>query len=75
MFLRGEFNGEKFDNTTDTEVEAWLNAMEEIHPQEIMMYSLDREAPTKTLQKVSVAEMNVIASKARKRGFDVSVAG
>ena len=75
MFLRGEFKGEKFDNTTEPEVEAWLNAMEEIHPQEIMMYSLDREAPTKTLQKVSVAEMNVIASKARKRGFDVSVAG
>jgi wyosine [tRNA(Phe)-imidazoG37] synthetase (radical SAM superfamily) len=75
MFLRGEFNGEKFDNTTDTEVEAWLNAMEEIHPQEIMMYSLDREAPTKTLQKVSVAKMEVIALKARTRGFDVSVAG
>src|ERR1035437_3777913 len=75
MFLRGEFNGEKFDNTTEPEVEAWLNAMEEIHPQEIMIYSLDREAPTKTLQKVSVSEMNVIASKARKRGFDVSVAG
>ena len=75
MFLRGEFKGEKFDNTTEPEVEAWLNAMAEIHPQEIMMYSLDREAPTKTLQKVSVAEMEVIASKARKRGFDVSVAG
>ena len=75
MFLRGEFKGETFDNTTDSEVEAWLNAMDEIHPQQIMMYSLDREAPTKTLQKVSVAEMEVIASKARKRGFDVSVAG
>ena len=75
MFLRGEFKGEKFDNTSEPEVEAWLNAMAEIHPQEIMMYSLDREAPTKTLQKVSVAEMEVIASKARKRGFDVSVAG
>ena len=75
MFLRGEFKGEKFDNTTEPEVEAWLKAMEEIHPQQIMMYSLDREAPTKTLQKVSVAEMNLIASKARKLGFDVSVAG
>ena len=75
MFLRGEFKGEKFDNTSEPEVEAWLNAMAEIHPQEIMMYSLDREAPTKTLQKVSVAEMEVIASKARERGFDVSVAG
>jgi wyosine [tRNA(Phe)-imidazoG37] synthetase (radical SAM superfamily) len=75
MFLRGEFKGESFDNTTDEEVEAWLKALEEIHPQQVMIYSLDREAPTKTLQKVSVEELNIIADKARERGFDVSVAG
>jgi wyosine [tRNA(Phe)-imidazoG37] synthetase (radical SAM superfamily) len=75
MFLRGEFKGEKFDNTTDTEVEAWIKALVEIRPQQVMIYSLDREAPTKTLQKITVEEMNVIARKARGRGFDVSVAG
>jgi len=74
MFLRGEFKGESFDNTTDVEVEAWLKAMEVIRPQQIMMYSLDREAPTSTLQKVTTEEMKVIAVKARERGFDVSVA-
>lgn len=75
MFLRGEFKGEQFDNTSDTEIEAWLKAMEEIRPQEIMIYSLDREAPTKTLQKIDGKELNAIADKARKRGFEVSVAG
>ena len=75
MFLRGEFKGEQFDNTTDTEVEAWLKALEEIRPQDIMIYSLDREAPTTTLEKVTVEEMNVIAAKARERGFNISVAG
>jgi len=75
MFLRGEFKGESFDNTTDEEVTAWLNALSEIKPQQVMIYSLDREAPTKTLQKVSVEELNIIAEKARKLGFDVSVAG
>jgi len=74
MFLRGEFKGESFDNTTDVEVEAWLKAMEVILPRQIMMYSLDREAPTHTLQKVTTEEMKVIAAKARARGFDVSVA-
>lgn len=74
MFLRGEFKGESFDNTTDVEVEAWLKALEVIRPQQIMMYSLDREAPTKTLQKITTDEMNIIAAKARERGFDVSVA-
>lgn len=75
MFLRGEVNGEALDNTTDEEVEAWLTALEQIKPQQVMMYSLDREAPTKTLQKVNVEELNRIAEKARKRGFEVSVAG
>lgn len=75
MFLRGEVNGETIDNTTADEVEAWLNALEVIRPQQVMMYSLDREAPTQNLQKVTVEELNVIAEKVRERGFDVSVAG
>jgi Fe-S oxidoreductases len=75
MFLRGEYKGEKLDNTTDEEVEAWLAALEQIRPQQVMIYSLDREAPTSTLQKVNVDELNVIAEKCRARGFDVSVAG
>ena len=75
MFLRGEVNGEKLDNTTDEEVEAWLLALEQIRPQQVMMYSLDREAPTQNLQKVSMEELNVIAERARARGFDVLVAG
>jgi wyosine [tRNA(Phe)-imidazoG37] synthetase (radical SAM superfamily) len=75
MFLRGEVNGEKLDNTTNEEVEAWLNALKEINPQQVMIYSLDREAPTQNLQKVNVDELNAIAEKAKAKGFDVSVAG
>ena len=75
MFLRGEVQGEKLDNTTDEEVEAWIQALEQIRPQQVMIYSLDREAPTKNLQKVNVDELNIIAEKVRAKGFDVSVAG
>lgn len=75
MFLRGEYKGEKFDNTTDEEVDAWIKALKQIRPQQVMMYSLDREAPTSTLEKISLEEMNKIADKAKEQGFDVSVAG
>lgn len=75
MFLRGEVQGEKLDNTTDEEVEAWIQALEQIRPQQVMIYSLDREAPTKNLQKVNVDELNIIAEKVRAKGFDVAVAG
>jgi len=75
MFLRGEINGERLDNTTAEEVEAWLKALEQIRPQQVMIYSLDREAPTQNLEKVTVEELNLIAEKIRERGFEVSVAG
>ncbi|MFT3752461.1 MAG: radical SAM protein [Paludibacter sp.] len=75
MFLRGEVKGEPIDNTTDQEIEAWLNALKQINPQQVMIYSLDREAPTQTLQKVNIGELNAIAEKVRANGFEVSVAG
>lgn len=75
MFLRGEVNGAPIDNTTDEEVEAWMKALKKINPKQVMMYSLDREAPTKTLNKVGVDELNRIAERLRISGFEVSVAG
>lgn len=75
MFIRGEYNGETIDNTTEEEVTAWIKALEIVKPQQIMIYSLDREAPVSNLQKVSVTELNKIAERAREAGFVVSVAG
>jgi len=75
MFLRGEFKGEKFDNTTDEEVEAWLKALDEIRPRQVMIYTIDRETPAQNLEKIGEAELNVIAGKVKAHGFDVSVAG
>lgn len=75
MFLRGEVEGKIIDNTTDDEVEAWLLALEQIRPQQVMIYSLDREAPTATLEKISLEGLLVISEKAKARGFNVSVAG
>lgn len=75
MFLRGKFKGQEFDNTSEIEINAWLKALTIIRPQQVMIYSLDREAPTQTLEKVSLEQLNIIAEKARKSGFEVSVAG
>lgn len=74
MFLKGEVDGVKIDNTVNAELDAWLLAMKEIRPKQIMIYSLDREAPLKSLIKVEPEELNQIAEKIRKEGFDVSVA-
>ena len=75
MFIRGEFAGEKFDNTVDEEVNAWLKALDEIKPEQVMIYAIDRQTPAENLQKISLEELNRIAEKVRQHGFRVSVAG
>ncbi len=75
IFIRGEHKGVQFDNTTDEEVNAWLHALQQLQPKQVMIYALDRPAPVASLEKVSLPELEQIADKARKLGFDVVVAG
>lgn len=74
MFLRGEYLGQRVDNTTDCEVDAWLELVERIAPRQVMIYSLDRDTPCQTLEKVSREELQQIAQKVQARGFNCSVA-
>ena len=75
MFLRGERDGQVIDNTTDTEVEAWLERVKEIAPCEVMVYTLDRDTPLQTLVKVPVEELKAIAAKVEALGIPCKVAG
>lgn len=75
MFLRGTHQGMPIDNTTEEEVSAWVNAVKEINPKQVMVYSLDRDTPEKTLHKVTVKELNHIADRLRAEGYSVQVAG
>ena len=75
IFIRGEYDGNKFDNTTETEVESWLKALQKINPKQVMIYAIDRATPAKNLEKVSLDELNAIAERVRSIGFDIVVAG
>lgn len=48
MFLRST---EGLDNTTPRYVEPWLKTVEAIRPQQVMIYTIDRETPDPTLRK------------------------
>lgn len=75
MFLRGEFEGKRVDNTTPEEVEAWLRLVEEIAPRSVMVYTIDRDTPAPNLEKVPVEELREIAERVRALGIECSVAG
>lgn len=74
MFLRGIYDGKEVDNTTEIEINAWIDAIKKIEPREIMIYTIDRETPADNLQKVNFAELDKIAEQARKLGYKVQVA-
>ncbi len=74
MFLRGSCHGEPIDNTTDQEVAAWLRLVDEIRPRQVMVYSLDRDTPCPTLEKIPREELQTIASRVEALGIPCSVA-
>ena len=73
MMLRGTHNGQVIDNTTDTEIDALINAYVRIKPLEVMLYSIDRQTPEERLVKVGKDELESIASKIRQHGITVIV--
>ncbi|MBQ2418048.1 MAG: radical SAM protein [Alistipes sp.] len=70
MFLRGEYNGKVVDNTTEDQIAAWLNALKLIEPQSVMVYSIARDTPCKSLIKVEKAELEQIAERVRNLGIE-----
>ena len=73
IMIRGEYDGVRFDNTTDDELDALLSAYLEIGPREVMLYSIDRKTPAENLEKVSKEELEKIAQRFRDAGIKVQV--
>lgn len=74
MFLRGTCDGEPIDNTTEAEVRAWLALVAETQPRQVMAYSLDRDTPCTTLERISREELQRIAAEVEALGIPCSVA-
>lgn len=75
MFLGGtDAGGHDVTNTGERFVEPWLCALREIRPQQVMIYTIDRETPVRSLQKAAPAVLDAIADRVRALGIDCSVA-
>lgn len=73
MFLRGSFKGEKIDNTTPEEVSAWIDLLKKIKPGQVMIYTIARDTPIKTLEKVPLSKLKSIASQVENIGIPTQV--
>jgi wyosine [tRNA(Phe)-imidazoG37] synthetase (radical SAM superfamily) len=73
MFMKGEYNGKNVDNTDEKYVGPWLEALKEIMPQQVMIYTIDRETPLSSLSKATPDELDAIAKRIEALGLAVSV--
>lgn len=74
MFMKGSYNGLSIDNTAEEFVAPWLDTIAEIRPREVMIYTIDRETPARSLAKATPAELDAIADRIRQRGIVCKVA-
>lgn len=69
MFLRGKYRGENVDNTSEEYVAPWLKVVQEIKPQQVMIYTIDRETPAHHLQKASREQLDAIRDRVIAAGI------
>jgi len=69
MFMRGECMGESVDNTGEEYVAPWLEAVKEIMPQQVMIYTIDRETPAKGLLKATHEQLDAIRDRVIASGI------
>ena len=68
MFMQGE----DVDNTGESFVGPWLEAVKAIAPQQVMVYTIDRETPTQGLLKATHEQLDQIRDRVIAAGIPCS---
>lgn len=73
LFVKGRYKGYSFDNSTENELKAWLKAIKKINPQLVMVYTIARDTPIKSIEKISQEKLEVIANRVKKMGIPATI--
>ena len=73
LFVKGMFGGRQVDNSSEEEVKNWLETVNRVRPEMVMIYTIARDTPVRTLQKTEPDILDAIAGKVRKLGIPVQV--
>lgn len=71
MFLRSS----DFDSSSPEVLQGWMDIVNELRPREVMVYTLDREAPAAGLEKFTVEEMESLTKPLVDAGLKVQIRG
>ena len=73
LFMKGEYKGKRFDNSSEEEVGHWLDFLQILQPELVMIYTISRDTPIDSISKVPEERLYEIARQVRIRGIQVSV--
>lgn len=71
MFLRSP----DFDTAAPEALNRWMEIVRELNPREVMVYTIDRETPDKSLGKYTVEEMTEMVRPLIEEGYRIQVRG
>lgn len=71
MFLKSP----DFDTTVSEALNKWMDIVRKVRPREIMVYTIDRETPDKSLAKYTVEEMTAFVQPLIDEGFKIQIRG
>lgn len=72
LFMKGSYQGKEVDNTSDRYVLPWLEAIKEIAPRQVMIYTIDRETPNRELEKATPEELDRIVRLLEQAGIQAT---
>ncbi len=75
LFIRGEYKGQRIDNTTSEEIEKWIEVLKQIKPKYVMIYPIERDTAAEGLEKIPLDELESIAKEVNKAGIQTKVFG
>lgn len=71
MFMKWEGS----DSSDPAWLAGWMDIVRRLKPREIMVYTLDREAPQKGLQKFTVSQMTDLVRPLVDEGYNIQIRG
>ncbi|MDA3909804.1 MAG: radical SAM protein [Bacteroidales bacterium] len=73
MFLKYRKGDMFIDNASEQELEAWINALKNIQPELVMIYSVARDTPDAGVQAHDRKTLEQIAKRVQQTGFHVEI--
>jgi wyosine [tRNA(Phe)-imidazoG37] synthetase (radical SAM superfamily) len=72
MFMHGAIDGLDAGNVSEEFIAPWLQAVADIKPQQVMIYTIDRETPDQDLRKATHQELDAIVERIKALGIDAT---